>query len=411
MLDKKWLINNREMYEESCRKRNIGSDFENFEQLYKNFQDLTAKFEEKRAQQNKIQGACEESRILKEEIANLTEKRRQAQEELENWMLNCPNILLEDVPAGKDEKENQIIFRSEIPAKIAEKKGIHHYDLVDNLIMKEEAINISGSRFVIFKHALSKLKRALSEFMLELNASQGYEEYTVPYVVNQECLFGTGQLPKFAEDAFCTTQNKWLISTGEISLVNLFRDYVFEPGDLPKLCMTFSPCFRSEAGAAGRDTKGIIRLHQFHKVELVTICLPEQAEELHQKKLKAATTILEKLGLAYQILLLCGGDSGFTASKQYDVEVWMPGLGRYLEIASCSQCSSFQAIRTNIRYKGETKTAFVHTLNGSALPIERLVAAIIENFSNEDGSISIPEVLHNLIGGNTITKDGKIISL
>ncbi len=407
MLDRKFLLNNKEAYIKNCEKRNIENEYEKFTQLNSAYTSLLAQQEEIRAQQNKIKTFNEDAKNLKEKFNELSEQTSIAEKKLYEWLIYQPNILLDEVPFGKTEKENKAIFESQDFLGNKNKDQKHHDDLIENLILKEGSIKLSGSRFLVMKQALSKLKRTLSDFMIESNAQEGYQEYTVPYLVNEECLFGTGQLPKFAEDAFCTVQKKWLISTGEISLVNMFRDTVFAQNMTPQLCMTFTPCFRSEAGAAGKDTKGMIRLHQFHKVELVTLCKEEDANAMHEKQLQTACKILEALKLQHQILFICSGDTGFTATKQYDIEVWMPGLKRYVEIASCSQCGTFQAIRANIRYKNEQgKTQHVHTLNGSSLPIERLIAAIVENYAQADGSILIPEILQEKMQAKIITSNG-----
>lgn len=358
-----------------------------------------------RFEQNKIKNYNEQAILLKKQFIELSEERKLLENQIEEFLINQPNILLDLVPIGKSEADNLVI--EETGNNSCENK-IPHFDLIENLIMKNEAAIVSGTRFVILKNALSKLKNALHQYMLESNMQERYEEYTIPYLVNEECLFGTGQLPKFAMDAFKTTENKWLISTGEISLVNIWRDKIFNAQDLPKLCMTFSPCFRSEAGAAGKDTKGLIRLHQFHKLELVTICTKEDADKMHEKKLNAAKKILNALNLPYRVLLLCGADTGFTATKQYDIEIWMPGMQRYLEVASCSQCGNFQAIRANIRYRNnDGKLEYAHTLNGSSLPIERLLAAIIENYWQYDRLI-IPQILRPYTKFEYIQYDGTI---
>lgn len=404
MLDKKFLRANREIYEASLKRRGLNSNYEEFVKLDQTANKIITEEEEIRSTQKKIKEFNDEARTLKEKLGILNQKREKSETELRDWLLNQPNLLHPDVPAGKDETENVEVFSF----GHRNLKGIPHYDFFDQLIMKEEAAKLSGARFVIFKSALAKLHRALSTWMLQKNKELGYEEYIVPYLVNEEAFYGTGQLPKFAQDAFQTTDGKWLISTAEVSLVNIFRDKIFEEEELPKLCMAYSPCFRSEAGAAGRDTRGMIRLHQFHKVELVTLCRAEDASFFHEKKRNAAENLLQDLKLPYRIILLCGGDAGFSAYKQYDIEIWMPGLQRYLEIASCSQCETFQARRANIRYRTSEGLKFVHTLNGSSLPIERTISAILENYLNADGSITIPEVLQDFCEGKIISKEGLI---
>jgi len=410
-LERKWLLNNQEKHQASALKRNIAqdtaqTDFAKLSKLDIQLREIITKQETTRAEQNQIKGFNDQARALKDALVELTNERNNIESKVHEFLINQPNILLDEVPAGKSEADNVVIFETTKSNKIT----TPHYDLIDDLVMKDEAAHISGSRFVILKSALSMLKHALTSFMLEMNRNQGYEEYTVPYVVNESALFGTGQLPKFAEDAYQLTQGQWLISTGEIALVNMFGNRFFNEHELPKLCMTFSPCYRSEAGSASRDTKGLIRLHQFHKLELVTICTKENANAMHEKKLNAAKKILDALELPYRILLLCGADTGFTAAKQYDIELWLPGMQRYLEIASCSQCGTFQAVRANIKYKtSDGKNEYAHTLNGSALPIERLLVGIIEKYSTTDG-IMIPKVLEAYMNGTKMIKfDNTII--
>lgn len=391
MLDKKFLINNKELVLESMKKRgyeNYEKEFLWFEKNYDNYKKNLTEIEKLKAEQNAIKGFNERAIEIKQSISNLEEVLKKTEEILDEWLFNQPNIISNDVPFGKSADDNKVIFQTEIKTKDSKP----HFELIDNLVMKEESVQVSGARFNIFKKELSKLQRALVNFMIDHNEKHGYEEYSIPYIVKEQSFFGTGQFPKFKLEAFETNDNNWLISTGEVSLVNMFANYTFKKEYLPKLTMTYSPCFRKEAGSAGKDTKGLIRLHQFHKVELVTICTEEMAEELHQKKLQTACKILDLLEIPYRILLLCSQDMGFTAKKQYDIEIWMPGMNRFLEIASCSQCGTFQAMRANIKYKEDGKNKFAHTLNGSSLPIERLIAGIVENHY-ENGVIKIPAVL------------------
>lgn len=402
MLDKKFLIENPQIYEENMRKRNANSDFATFQELHTQHKTLINEIQALRTQQKQIVGFSEEAKTIKEQISTLEITERKLEQKLQKWLYEQPNLLLDEVPSGKTEEENQVIFQTPIPA--TPKNVQPHYDLIDNLVMKEESSNLSGSRFLVLKKELAKLKRALMNFLIQHNEENGYEFYDVPFIVNEECLYGTGQLPKFREDAFQLTNNQWLISTGEIPLVNLFANKCFAEEDLPKLCTTYSACFRSEAGSASRDTKGMIRLHQFHKVELVSICTEENVEFYHQKQLETAKKALDKLGLAYRVILICSGDTGFTAQKQYDIEVWLPGSDRFVEIASCSQCGTFQARRANIKYKNkDKKNCFAYTLNGSSLPLERLIAAIIENYyDSEKNAFNIPLVLQSFMGTKTI---------
>jgi seryl-tRNA synthetase len=401
MLDIKFLRQNKEAFLENMKKRNAQADYDFFELKDSEYRQLLGKQEHLRSLQKKNHGQNEEAVKLKEQLHSLSQQTDELEKEIESWLLRQPNFLNDEVPVGTTDEDNKVVFESAIRKKT---QNIPHFDLIENLIMKDAAANMSGSRFLVLKNDLAKLHRALVNFMLDHNTENGYSEYTIPYLAKENALYTTGQLPKFAEDAFLTNSNHWLISTGEVSLVNLFSQHCFSEDELPVLSMTYSPCFRKEAGSAGRDTKGMIRLHQFHKVELVSICTPENSEELHQKQLNTACAILEKLELPYRILLICSGDAGFTAQKQYDIEVWMPGLQRYLEIASCSNCGDFQARRGNIKYKKDGKNHFVHTLNGSSLPIERLIAAIVENYYDASKkAIVMPVALRNYLKENSIS--------
>lgn len=394
MLDKKFLIANLDIYEENMRKRNMHSEYELFAKLFYKNKELTSKLESLRYEQKNIHSLNERAVELKNKISVIKEELAEINEPLNEWLLNQPNILSEDVPEGVDETFNKIIFQTEID----EKESAPHYEIMGDLIMEEESTLLSGSRFLILQDDLSELKRALVNFMIDNNRSSGYKFFDVPCIVNDVCFYGTGQFPKFIDDAFGLENGQWLISTGEVSLVNLFRNRLFEPKDLPILATTYTPCFRKEVGSAGRDTKGIVRLHQFHKVELVTICKPEDAEMYHLKQLETAQLILNALHIPYRILLLCSGDTGFTAKKQYDIEMWMPGSKKFLEIASCSQCGDFQARRANIKYRKDDQKNYVSTLNGSSLAIERLIAGIIENhYDIESNSIIVPQILRDYL--------------
>lgn len=407
MLDKKLLRKEKELYEESCLKRGCSSNYSEFWNLDQESRAAIKEEEEAKSKQKNFKSSGPEAMALKNEIDVLNKKRDILEKKMNDWLLHQPNILSADTPFGKDVNDNKEIFSWGSEFKRENSKP--HYEILENLQLKNEAAELSGSRFVVLKKGLATLHRCLAMWMQQKNKEFGFEEYIVPYLVNEACLVGTSQLPKFADDAFKTTENKWLISTGEIPLVNIFRNYVFEEDELPKKITTYTPCFRSEAGAAGRDTRGLIRLHQFHKVELVSICKPEQAGALHEYKLECAKKLLQELKIPYRVMLLCGADAGFGAHKQYDIEFWMPGQGRYVEIASCSQCSDFQARRANIRYKKDGKMEFVNTLNGSALPIERLLAAIMETYLNSDGSVEIPDALKNICQGSRIDLNGEII--
>jgi seryl-tRNA synthetase len=278
-----------------------------------------------------------------------------------------------------------------------------HFELGEELggLDFESAGRISGSRFVVLRGGIAKLERALGQFMLDMASKHGYEECQVPLLVRETAMFGTGQLPKFEEDLFKTTDGRYLIPTAEVSLTNLVSDQIVETESLPLRFTALTPCFRSEAGSAGRDVRGILRQHQFNKVELVSIVKEEDGEVELERMLGAAEAILQAFELPYRVMLLCGGDMGFSARKTYDIEVWVPGQKTYREISSCSYCGDFQARRMNARHKvrGQKGTQFVHTLNGSGVAVGRLLIAIMENYQNEDGTITVPTSLRSYMGG------------
>ena len=327
--------------------------------------------------------------------------------ELTDALLRIPNLLTDETPDGADEASNKELRTVGTKPAIVNPK--EHFDLGEALGLMdfETAAKISGARFVVLRGALSKLERALAAFMLDIHTNEfGYTEHQVPYLVKAPALFGTNQLPKFEEDMFKTTTGHYLISTSEISLTNTVSGDILDEATLPLRLTAHTPCFRSEAGSAGRDTRGMIRQHQFSKVELVSITTPEQSDAEHERMLGAAEEVLKRLGLHYRVMLLCAGDTGFGARKTYDIEVWLPGQNAFREISSCSNCGDFQARRMKARYrKGEKQTEFVHTLNGSGLAVGRTLVAILENYQQPDGSIAVPEVLQPYMGGlKLITK-------
>ncbi len=285
-----------------------------------------------------------------------------------------------------------------------------HYDLGESLGLMdfETAVAMSGSRFVLLKKDLARLERALAHFMLDTHTQKfGYEEVSPPLLVKPHALYGTGQLPKFGEDAFQTTDDRWLIPTGEVPLTNIAADKIYAHEELPLRYVAYTPCFRSEAGAAGKDTRGMVRLHQFNKVELVSFVPPYLAQEEHERMLGAAEHILKELSLPYRVMLLCSGDTGFHSQKTYDLEVWLPGQNAYREISSCSVFGDYQARRLKARYRPlsegkKSKPDFIHTLNGSGLAVGRTLVAVLENYQQEDGSIMIPEVLRPYMGGQDL---------
>jgi seryl-tRNA synthetase len=341
---------------------------------------------------------------LKSVMAIEADIEKAAGEALLAILAALPNLPAADVPAGADEHGNVEQRRWGHAPTIHEPKD--HVALGEGLGLMdfEAAARTSGARFVFLKGQLARLERAIASFMLDVQTREhGYTEISPPLLVRDEAMFGTGQLPKFGEDLFRTTDGKWLIPTAEVSLTNMVLGQILDEGELPLRLTALTPCFRSEAGASGRDTRGMIRQHQFYKVELVSITAPEKSDEEHERMTAAAEAILKKLELSYRTMLLCTGDMGFGARKTYDLEVWMPSQGVYREISSCSNCGDFQARRMDARVRkaGEKGTRFVHTLNGSGLAVGRTLVAILENYQDENGRIAIPAALQPYMGGET----------
>ncbi|HZU65601.1 MAG TPA: serine--tRNA ligase [Novosphingobium sp.] len=345
----------------------------------------------------------EAAAAFKAELPALEAAVGEASAQVDAVLAALPNLPADEVPEGPDEAANveQKRWGDPRPAEGAKE----HFDIGAPLGLDfESAQKVSGARFAYLRGQVARLNRALGQFMLDTHTTQfGYQEVAPPVLVRDEALFGTAQLPKFAEDLFQTTDGRWLIPTAEVSLTNLVREAILADGDLPLRFTALTPCFRSEAGAAGRDTRGLIRQHQFDKVEMVSVTTPEQSEAEHERMTGAAEHILEKLGLPYRRMLLCSGDMGFSARKTYDLEVWLPGQGTYREISSCSNCGDFQARRMGARYRpaGEKGTRFLHTLNGSGLAVGRTLVAVLENWQNADGSVTVPPVLLPYMGGLT----------
>ena len=336
-------------------------------------------------------------------------KAGEEQAALDTMLATIPNLPADDVPAGKDENDNVERHKHGEPATFAF-KAKEHGDLGVALGMMdfEKAAKISGARFVVLSGQLARLERALGQFMLDLQTGEqhGYREVRPPVLVRDHALFGTGQLPKFADDLFKTSADLWLIPTAEVPLTNLVRESILDEAVLPMRVTALTQCFRAEAGAAGKDTTGMIRQHQFDKVELVSITTPEQSDAEHERMLGCAEEVLKRLGLPYRVITLCTGDMGFSARKTYDIEVWLPGQNRYREISSCSNCGDFQARRMDARFKakGEKGTRFVHTLNGSGLAVGRTLIAVMENYQDADGNIRVPEALKPYLGGIDLIK-------
>jgi seryl-tRNA synthetase len=343
----------------------------------------------------------EEVAKLKEEVPALEAKDRELAEAIDAILMALPNIPAADVPDGPDEDHNVELRKWGTPPSfdfVAKEHDALGAGL--GLMDFDGAAKLSGARFVVLKGKLARLERALAQFMLDVQTEEhGYTEVSPPTLVKDGALFGTGQLPKFGEDLFKTNTGHWLIPTAEVPLTNLYGDTIIDEASLPIRMTALTPCYRSEAGAAGKDTRGMIRQHQFWKVEMVSIAHPDQSGEEHERMTKCAETVLQRLGLAYRVIVLCAGDMGFSSQKTYDIEVWLPGQNRYREISSCSNCGDFQARRMKARFKSDKGNRLVHTLNGSGLAVGRTLVAVLENYQQADGSIVVPEVLRGYMGG------------
>ena len=399
------------------------TDFGRFEELDTKRRDLLVQTEELKGKRNEVSQQVAvlkrekqdaehlilEMREVGDKIKSLDEELRVVEADLEKLLLTIPNIPHESVPVGETEDDNvEIRTWGEVPQFPFEPKP--HWDIATNLDILdfERAGKVTGSRFVFYKDLGAKLERALINFMLDLHTEDhGYKEVLPPYIVNRDSMTGTGQLPKFEEDAFrIESEDYFLIPTAEVPVTNLHRDEILGGDTLPIQYAAFSACFRSEAGSAGRDTRGLIRQHQFNKVELVKFVKPEDSYEELEKLTNDAERVLQLLGLPYRVLSMCTGDLGFTAAKKYDIEVWIPSYNMYREISSCSNFEAFQARRANIRFRRDPKSKpeHVHTLNGSGLALGRTVAAILENYQQEDGSVIIPEVLRPYMRNREVIK-------
>ena len=339
---------------------------------------------------------------LKDEGPTLEAAQAEAGKALDDRLAAIPNRPLDSVPEGADEHGN-VEYRRFEPATPWLTGGKQHFEIgeASGLMDFEAAARLSGSRFVVLKGGLARLERALGQFMLDTHTSEhGYTEVAPPILVRDEAMFGTAQLPKFRDDQFAAGDGFWLIPTAEVPLTNLVRESILREEELPLRFTALTPCFRAEAGSAGRDTRGMLRQHQFNKVELVSITAPERSAEEHERMLDCAETVLKRLELPFRTMTLCTGDMGFASQKTYDIEVWMPGQNTFREISSCSVCGDFQARRMNARYRGKDgKPAFVHTLNGSGVAVGRALIAVMENYQNPDGSVTIPTVLQPYMGG------------
>lgn len=395
---------------------------ENIKELDAKRREILVTVEELKAERNTVSAEIAQAKRNKEnvddkiaamqklsaDVKNLDAELFEIDEKLNAILAVLPNTPHDSVPVGVDEEKNVEVRRWGTPREFNfEPKA--HWDLGEDLDILdwERGAKVTGARFLFYKNLGARLERALYNFMLDEHIAEGYQEIITPYMVNRDSMYGTGQYPKFKEDTFeLTDTNYVLIPTAEVPLTNYYRNEILEEKDLPIYFTAMSPSFRSEAGSAGRDTRGLIRLHQFHKVEMVKFATPEQSYDELEKMTANAENILQKLGLPYRVLSLCTGDMGFSAAKTYDLEVWIPAQNAYREISSCSNTEDFQARRAQIRYRdaAEGKVKLLHTLNGSGLAVGRTVAAILENYQNEDGSVTIPEVLRPYMGGIEVIK-------
>ena len=428
MLDGRYLRDNLDAIRASMGARAGSWDFDRFVALDDERRRLIGEVESRQAQRNEAskrigelmkagqrddaEAAKERVRVINEEIAALDDQRAAVDAEVREMLLTIPNVPHESVPAGADENDNVEVRRWGTPPEFGF-EPVAHWDLGPELgaIDFERGVKLAKSRFVVLGRDGARLNRALINFMLDTHGSRGYREWAVPAMANSDTLLGTGQLPKFADDLFHTDEGLYLIPTAEVQLTNLHRDEVLEAADLPLRYVAYTPCFREEAGAAGRDTRGMIRVHQFDKVELVKFARPEESMDALEGMVADAEYILQQLGLAYRTIGLCTGDMGFGAAKTYDIEVWLTSYNGYKEISSCSNCWDFQARRASIKYRdpGEFKgSRFVHTLNGSGLAVGRTLVAVLENYQQADGSVVVPEVLRPYMGGQElIRKDAR----
>lgn len=418
MLDLKWIRENPEALDAALARRGAAAMAAYVVEMDKRHRETITELQTLQSRRNdvskqigQVKGKGGDAAPLMAEVASIKDRmttleaeERQLGDEVKGVLLTIPNVLHRDVPDGRDETANVEIRAWGSPRKVGF-QAKDHADIGAALGLMDftQAAVISGARFVFLKGELARLERAIAQLMLDTHTREnGYTEMNVPLLVKPEAMYGTGQLPKFEEDLFKTTNGMYLISTSEVTLTNLVAEKIVDGAELPMRVTAFTPCFRSEAGAAGKDTKGMIRNHQFEKVELVSIVAPEDSEAELERMTACATGILEKLELPYRVMALCSGDIGFGANRTYDIEVWLPGQNAFREISSCSNTGDFQARRMNARFRpaGETKgTRFVHTLNGSGLAVGRTLVAVLENYQDADGAVRIPAALRPYLGG------------
>lgn len=413
MLDIKFIRNNPEIFDAKIRLRNCDITSKEILTLDEEKRKKISAIQELQSQRNDIasqiakikkEGGNADDLFAKSKEVNgelkILEEDFTIDEKLNNLLASIPNLADDDVPVGKREEDNVEIEKFGTPKKFSFTPKAHE-DLGENLGMLdfEKSTKMSGSRFSSLIGDLAKLERALSNFMLDIAGENGYTEISPPNIVKSEAMYNSGQLPKFGDDAFSTKDDYWLIPTAEVSLVNFAIAKNLKEENFPMRLTAYTPCFRREAGSAGKDTRGMIRQHQFKKVELVSITTPQESKAEHEKMTNIACDILKKLELPFRKILLCTGDMGFGSQKTYDLEVWFPSQNKYREISSCSNCGDFQARRAGIKYKKDKENIFAHTLNGSSLAVGRTLIAILENYQNEDGSITVPEILVSYMGG------------
>ncbi len=419
MLDIRRIRQNPQELIDALQKRNSAVDLTEFLEKEENRRKLLAETEALKARRNeeskriaqiKRQGGdaqpiMDEMRALGDKVNEIDAQVKEIEEYINQFLLRLPNYPHETTPVGKDDTENVEQRRWGEPRQFGwEPKA--HWDLGTDLKIPDfdAAAKISGARFTVYRGLGARLERAVINFFMDTHAADGYVEVLPPYMVSRSTMTGTGQLPKFEEDAYKVDQDTFLIPTAEVPVTNLYRDMILDGKDLPIRHCAYSACFRAEAGSAGRDTRGLIRQHQFNKVEMVKITKPEQSDEELESMTRQAEKVLQLLGLPHRVVCLCTGDMGFSAAKTYDIEVWMPSYGRYVEISSCSNCWDFQARRAAIRYREDVKgkPQLCHTLNGSGVAVGRTVAAILENYQNDDGTVTVPEVLRPYMGCDVI---------
>lgn len=400
MLDLNWIRDNPDKLDKNLVNRGMNPQSQKILDIDAKWRSLINELNNIR-QRSKIvakERDIDAGKKIKAEVHRLEQEERKANEELHNILLTMPNIISDQTPIGTNDNDNVEIRRWGNIRKISDHERVTHDAIMEKMNLWINSSDVSGSRFAMMRGILSKMERAIATWMLDFNIQHGFEEISVPFIVNENSLCNSGQLPKFREDLFML-DGKALIPTGEVPLINLVNGKLLCYEELPIRVTTLSHCFRKEAGSAGRDTKGLIRLHQFQKVELVSITAQDKSESEHKFMLEHAEKLLRELKLPYRVVEICSGDIGFTANRQFDIEVWMDGVNKYVEIASCSNCSSFQARRMNARYVHDGEKHLVHTLNCSALAVGRTLAAILENYyDNKESILQIPDVLQTYVG-------------